>query len=156
MHHSMYLSFIRLFVHSFIHPSRPYIHLSARPSTYTPFHLFSYLTIYSIYLSIHHPSIYPSRPYIHPSAHPSSHAPFHHPSIYLSIYLSIYFVHSYTRTSVRPSVFLPTHHSVRLPINPVSCFNHPSVYPSIPPLEKYYWGKTTHGRNNSRAKRLTS
>ena len=94
-HHSIYLS-----IYPFIHPSRPLIHLP---------------THHSIYL----PSIYPIRTFTHPIVRLAT---YH--SICSSIsYLSIYLVRSYTHTSVPLSVFLPTHHSVHLPI---SCFTHPS------------------------------
>ena len=62
---------------------------------------------------------------------------------------TIYLILSYICTSF---VCLPMHHSVHLLIHPVSRFTHPSVSPSIPfvpPLEKYKWGKMTHGRNDS-------
>ena len=129
---------------------RTFTHLFVCPSTQAPLHPSVHL---SIYLSFVHSFIHPSILSVRKFTCPFIRLPTHIPSI-----SSVYLFRSYIRTSVHPTVFLPTHHSVRLPIHPVSHFTYPSVYPSVPfvsPLEKNMigakqpMGKTIHRQNNS-------
>ena len=158
-------------IHSSIHPSILYIcpygpYNIYDPSIYPPIPPSLHLSIQFVYLYVRMGLIIYS--FIHSFIH-SSIKPFIHTFIHPLIHpLNHSFIHSFIHPSIHPSIL-----SI-CPYGPYNMYD-PSIYPpthlTLPPSIQFvylyvrmgliiYWGETTqgettHGRNDSRAKRPT-